>query len=95
MTRDPVRLRDAVTRDAGVILRHRRRMFEDMGYRDAEALAAMELGSEPFIARGLADGSLRAWLVEDAEGHVVAGGGVAVTSWPAHPRDPSLAGPRS
>ncbi len=64
-------------------------MFEDMGYRDARALDAMQAAAGPFLADGLADGSYHGFLVEDGQGHVVAGGGVALVPFQPHPRDPS------
>jgi len=86
--KDGLRLREATPRDVPSILRLRRLMFEDMGYREPAALEAMARGSEPFIARGLADGSFRAWVFDDASGRVVAGGAVVVAQWLGHPREP-------
>jgi GNAT superfamily N-acetyltransferase len=64
-------------------------MFVAMGYRDGEALKAMEATSEPFFAKGLEDGSYRAWLVENDVDEVVAGGGIVLLdhhSSPSHPQ---------
>lgn len=83
------RLRRAQAADLARVLRHRRRMFEDMGYRDLAALDAMQAAAEPFLAQGLADGSYQGWLVDDAGGQVVAGGGVALVPFQPHPRDPT------
>lgn len=80
-------LREATSGDVGEILRLRRLMFEDMGHNDGAALEAMERGSQAFISNGLADGSFRAWLAEDAGGRVVAGGAVVVSPWLAHPSE--------
>jgi GNAT superfamily N-acetyltransferase len=63
-------------------------MFEDMGYKDQAALAAMDETSEQFIARGIAEGFYKGWLVEDNVGRILAGGGVVITTMPTHPRDP-------
>lgn len=82
------RLRTATAADLEVILRHRRRMFEDDGFRDAAVLDAVAASSEPFIARGLRDGSYRGWLAENGSGHVVAGGGLVVHPWLGHPSSP-------
>ena len=70
------------------MLRHRRRMFEDMGFTDPAALDAMLATSTPLVARGLADGSYRGWLAALAGGSVVAGGGIITLTFQSHPRDP-------
>lgn len=80
-------LRAATPDDLDVVLRHRRRMFEDMGHRDPAALQAMLESSTPLLRRGLADGSYRGWLVEH-DGRVVAGGGIVSLEFQSHPRDP-------
>ena len=63
-------------------------MFEDMGYTDAQELDAVTTASRPYIERGLADGSYRGWVAEK-DGTVVAGGGIVIHPWVAHPRDPA------
>ena len=78
----------AAPADLAVVLRHRRRMFEDMGFTDAAALDAMLASSTPLLARGLADGSYRGWLAEAAGSGVVAGGGIITLTFQPHPRDP-------
>jgi GNAT superfamily N-acetyltransferase len=82
-----MKLRLAVAADLAVILHHRRAMFREMGYHNEAELDAMEATSGPFIAAGLADGSYRGWLIEDAAG-VVAGGGMVIAAFPSHPLDP-------
>ena len=74
-------------RDLAAILHHRRAMFEDMGYKDATALDAMDAGSRPFFAQALAEGWYRGWLAQSGGGEVVAGGGILILPWPANPRD--------
>jgi len=86
--RGPVTLREATPADLDVVMRHRRSMFADMGNRDAAALDAMDASSRPVFARGLADGSYRGWLAEDASGRVVAGGGIIRLPYHSSPRDP-------
>jgi GNAT superfamily N-acetyltransferase len=82
------RIRIATPRDLDVILHHRRRMFEDMGFRDENALAEMLETSSPRLGNGLEDGSYRGWLVETEGGEIVAGGGVIRHPFHSHPRDP-------
>jgi GNAT superfamily N-acetyltransferase len=81
-------VRAATPDDLAVVLHHRRRMFEDMGFTDPGALDRMTAVSTPLIARGLADGSYQGWLAEAAGAHVVAGGGVILVEFQPHPRDP-------
>jgi ribosomal protein S18 acetylase RimI-like enzyme len=86
-----LRIRPAALGDLSLILRHRRRMFEDMGEGDPVALDAMEASSLKTIARGLEDGSWRGFVAEeggDAERRVVASGAVLISAWPGQPQDP-------
>ncbi len=80
-------IRRATIADLAEILRHRRLMFEEMGYNNAEALQAMQECSEPFIQRGLIEGSYHGWMAESS-GRFAGGIGVITPAWPAHPRDP-------
>lgn len=63
-------------------------MFADMGEGDETARQAMAVAGRSFIAAALEDGSYRGWLVE-VDGHVVAGGGVAIVGFQPTPSDPS------
>lgn len=83
------RLRIATVDDLPAIMRHRRQMFIDMGFRDEASLDAMAETSGPYIGAGLESGSYRGWLVETVVG-VVAGGGVVLLDYPSSPRDPSV-----
>jgi len=87
MASTDIRIRTATHEDCALILHHRRRMFEDMKEGSAQDLDQMVEASAPWLDRALADGSYRGWLVENAGGEVVAGGGVLISSWPAGPRD--------
>ena len=82
-----MKLRLAGAPDLAVIMHHRRCMFREMGFGSEADLDAMEATSGPFIAAGLADGSYRGWLIEDA-GRVVAGGGMVIAGFPSTPFDP-------
>jgi GNAT superfamily N-acetyltransferase len=81
-------IREATVADLPEILRHRRGMFEDMGFKDQAALDAMQATSERFIAKGIAEGFYKGWFVEDNAGQILAGGGIVMTMLPTHPRDP-------
>jgi GNAT superfamily N-acetyltransferase len=79
-------IRPATPADLPEILRHRRGMYESMGYTNAGALSAMLSTCEPYLASTLANGSFRCWLAE--EGPRIAGGGaILINPWPSHPYD--------
>jgi GNAT superfamily N-acetyltransferase len=84
-------LREATSSDIPALVSHRRRMFEDMAALRGEALVAAEVDAMDAayarqLSRMLADGSLRAWVIE-AEGRVVAGGAILIAEWLPRPRD--------
>jgi GNAT superfamily N-acetyltransferase len=81
-----VLIRQAIPDDIPELLRHRRGMYEDMGYKDAETLSTMTSTCEPYLAKALANGTLHAWLACAGE-KVVGGGFVLVSPWPSHPYD--------
>jgi len=81
-------IRPATTADLEIVLQHRRRMFEDMGFKDPLAMQAMFRSSTPLLEKGLASGRYRGWLVEAGPDGVVAGGGVIVLDFQSHPIDP-------
>jgi GNAT superfamily N-acetyltransferase len=83
-----LKIRKASVDDVFEILRHRRGMFEDMGFKDPASLAAMQESSEIFIAKGIGEGFYKGWLLEGNSGRILAGGGIVITMMPAHPRDP-------
>src|ERR1700730_1440033 len=81
-----VLIRPAAPDDIPELLRHRRGMYEDMGYNDPQALSAMVSTCKPYLAAALANGTLRGWLACAGE-PVLAGGGVLISPWPSHPYD--------
>ena len=64
-------------------------MFRDMGEGTPAELDRMVEATRPWLEQALSAGSYRAWLAETADGKVVAGGGVLISSWPARPEDPN------
>jgi len=87
-------VRPATLDDADTLVRHRCRMFTDMGVPlDA---AALESAFRDWLARTMPSGTYRAWLVETtveqddgrpgANTLVVAGGGITIVPWPPGPR---------
>jgi GNAT superfamily N-acetyltransferase len=81
-----VLIRPAKPDDIPELLRHRRGMYEDMGYNDAGTLSLMVSTCKPYLASALANGTLHGWLACAGE-KVVAGGVVLVSPWPSHPYD--------
>jgi GNAT superfamily N-acetyltransferase len=82
----PITIREAALPDIPEILRQRRRMYEDMNYTDADALATMVTLTANYLAKAIPDGSFRSWLACD-NSRVVAGGAVIISPWPAHAYD--------
>jgi GNAT superfamily N-acetyltransferase len=76
-------IREGTLADLDIIMHHRWSMYLDMGYRDESALADMIMSSRLFFAERLANGTYRAWLVENAAREVVAGGGLFIYDY--HP----------
>jgi GNAT superfamily N-acetyltransferase len=87
-TAEGVVVRRATVDDLAVVLRHRRGMFEAMGYTNEAALDAMSAASADFLRARLEDGSYLGWLAVEPSGRVVAGGGIALLEFQPHPRDP-------
>lgn len=82
------RIREGTPQDLPLVLRHRRGMFHDMGFRDEGQLDAMEKAAAPFFAAGLRDGTYRAFFAVDDSGEVRAGGGIVLLEYQPHPADP-------
>jgi GNAT superfamily N-acetyltransferase len=81
-------IREARRDDIAEIVRQRRRMYEDMGERDAAALDAMQASSSAFLEKALPTGVFRGWLAETRAGRVVAGGGMMIVPRLSRPADP-------
>jgi ribosomal protein S18 acetylase RimI-like enzyme len=82
------KIRAATEKDLDCILAHRRGMFEEMGFTDPTLLDQVVAASRDFIKNGLATGSYRGFLAVTGNNEVVAGAGLAVTDWLAHPAAP-------
>ena len=81
-----VLIRPATPDDIPELLRHRRGMYEDMGYNAPGPLSMMVSTCKPYLASALANGTLHGWLACARE-KVVGGGVVLVSPWPSHPYD--------
>jgi len=80
-----INIRGANAQDLAHLVRHRRAMFEEMGYRDHAVLAQVEKSSQEYFSQALRSGAYRAWLAEDADARIVAGGGIVIADWPGYP----------
>jgi GNAT superfamily N-acetyltransferase len=85
MIHEPL-IREAAPNDLSEILRHRRGMYEAMGFSDTNALSSMLSTSEPYLMTALANGTFRAWLAVLGN-RTIAGGAVLINPWPSHPYD--------
>jgi GNAT superfamily N-acetyltransferase len=79
-------MREATLDDIPEIVRQRRAMYEDMDYKNPEALAAMVATSAAYLSEALPAGSFRAWLAVSGE-RIVGGGAIVISPWPSHPYD--------
>jgi GNAT superfamily N-acetyltransferase len=81
-----VRIRRAGVGDLDILLRHRRAMFEEMGFRDTAVLDRLEEISRQYFSEGLRTGMYAGWLAAECnQGDVVGGGGVVLARWPGYP----------
>ncbi|HEX2066844.1 MAG TPA: hypothetical protein VHI93_08535, partial [Candidatus Thermoplasmatota archaeon] len=78
------RLRPARLADLEALVRHRRAMWQEMGTYAGRRLAAADAPYRAWVQREWRALRLRAWVVEDAGGAVVAGGALWLQG--IHPR---------
>jgi GNAT superfamily N-acetyltransferase len=78
-------IRQANVEDLAHLVHHRRAMFEEMGYGDPAVLAQVEKSSREYFSQALRIGGYKAWLAEDANARIVAGGGIVIADWPGYP----------
>jgi GNAT superfamily N-acetyltransferase len=80
-----INIRKANLGDLKHILHHRRAMFEEMGFRDPAVLDQVEKSSREYFSGALRIGTYKAWLAEDSNARIVAGGGIVIADWPGYP----------
>jgi GNAT superfamily N-acetyltransferase len=85
-------IRQARADEVATVLHHRRQMFIDMGDRDEQVLDEVIRSSQAIFGEALRAGTYRGWFVE-ADGQVVAGGGVLLVPFQPGPREPRPARP--
>jgi GNAT superfamily N-acetyltransferase len=78
-------VRKANLGDLEHLLRHRRAMFKEMGFRDTAVLDRVEDLSREYFSEALRIGTYRAWLAEELNGRIVGGGGIVIATWPGYP----------
>ena len=80
-------IRPGTLDDIDILVRHRVGMFRDMGIPE-EQLAAVDGPARAYFQQAVPAGKYRAFLAVGRDGRVVAGGGIVILHWPAHPSDP-------
>ncbi len=86
MPPENILIRAASLADIPEILRHRRKMYEDIHHSDPAVLDVVVSLSSDYLKTAMVDGSFRAWLAADGD-RAIAGGAVIISPWPAHPYD--------
>lgn len=81
--------RRATVADVDVLVRHRVRMFADMGFPSEDGFAALAQASRGWLTEAVGADRYLGWLVAPADTPhaVVAGAGMLVHDWPPGPRD--------
>lgn len=87
---DAITIRQATVADIEQIVTHRRRMFEDMGNQDLEALNNMEASFRPWLIDHMRREVYLSWFACTEENRVVAGADVWLMDWPPGQFDISL-----
>ena len=80
-----ISIRMATVEDLNCILRHRRAMFEEMGFRDTALLDRMQDLSRNYFSEALRTGAYTGWFAEGPNAQIIAGGGIVVAAWPGFP----------
>jgi GNAT superfamily N-acetyltransferase len=78
-------IRPAVLTEASVIVTHRRRMFEDMGYTNRARLAEQSAAFAVWLRERLENGRYRGWFAAAPGGAIAAGAGLWLIDWPPGP----------
>lgn len=86
MMSTPFHVRQATLDDIPVLVAYRRAMFESMGAQDEARLTAMCEAMRSYLCEALVSGIYRGWVAE-AEGRVIASGGLVIQRMPPGPRN--------
>jgi len=79
-------IREATADDIPEILEQRKRMYQDMGHGEPEALFLMVSTSREFLVKAIPSRHFRGWFAA-CEGKIVADGAVLLSPWPSHTYD--------
>lgn len=79
-------VRPATTDDIPILVSYRRSMFESMGVGDETALASMCEAMSRYLREAMPGGAYHGWVAE-ADGEVVASGGLVINLLPPSPRN--------
>ncbi|MFH1845425.1 MAG: GNAT family N-acetyltransferase, partial [bacterium] len=88
MTDSTIQIRPAIVDDIDDVVRLRRQMFEDMGYRDEQVLTASDDACREYFRRTIPSGVYRGWLATTDDGHAVASSGLVIDFHPPGPNNP-------
>ncbi len=80
-------LRETTAADTATILRHRRAMFEDIGFSD-QKIRASEQETTAIFTEAIENGNYHGWFIETDDGQVVSGAGVFILPFYPSPREP-------
>ncbi len=80
-------LREATVEDIPLLLRHRRLMFESMGFVDQTRNDAMDLEVAAYLAEAIPSGEYRGWLATNSEGVTLGGIGLTLIQLAPSPRN--------
>ncbi|HEX2924028.1 MAG TPA: GNAT family N-acetyltransferase [Chloroflexota bacterium] len=86
-TADHLKTRQATVEDIPILVRHRRLMFESMGFCDAAINDEMSAIVADQLTRWIPSGEYRGWIVETPERRIVAGIGLSIIQLPGSPRN--------
>ena len=87
---DEITIRQATVADIEQIVTHRRRMFEDMGNQDLEALTNMEASFRPWLIDHMRREVYLSWFACTDDNMIIAGADVWLMDWPPGQFDVSL-----
>ena len=77
-------IRPGTLDDAETVVAHRRAMFQEMGYRDEDAMNRMCELFRPWLRRKMQAGEYLAWFAIASDGGLAAGLGMWLMDWPPH-----------
>ena len=80
-------LREATTEDIPLLVRHRRLMFESMGFADQARNDAMDVEVATYLTEAVPSGEYRAWIATTPEGVTVGGIGLILIQLAPSPRN--------